>query len=678
MEKNTSDFTDEHFIFLANNEHGRYAKNSSNVAHAVIVHGADGHQHALQYQLPAGADLNTPRVHQLTEVAQDGEGAYQGVSADGRTWSARRQDHARIKLEDDEQSVDIVYFSEDDELDSRPFFKKDRAPFDEHRDALRLGAVKKGGHVLEVDPVSVLARDLNRNRIVSQNTIMGESARDAYENFFKKVKDTLSPQMVDILQRAFNADSQVSPENEFRPEWLHAYGFSLVPLSQEPQYKNNLGAAGKWVNTEMMVLERIAKWFALNQHSNTRITINTLFEMLQESELINSIHFEVNVEFQTRFVRFIQDLDAFKDVPVFRKASDVAQAVGITHSLLHKHPPIYDSIVAQVAVHAEKNPKRYKRVPDVITTRSNSNHGVSQSIITIIDLETTGLDYTHDKIIELGLLSFSYSKEDGILSLITSYNELNDPGDEFSEKMENISKITGITKEQLHNKCINWHDVDLILQRSDIVLCHNSGFDRKFLESQTPAATQKIIRALPFGCTLQDINWHARGYQSRRLIDLNLQLGFTYDGHRALNDCWATLNLLQEEPGAFQELISNIEQKKTLLCAVGSPFAKKDLLKKNHFQWSDGKKNIPKCWYTYVSDENVSDMKEWLDREIYGVKGKSQSIPQISHITAVDRYSVRGENTTIPVVAPLSSPFFKKRPLEHHDEDVRISKSFNA
>jgi DNA polymerase-3 subunit epsilon len=260
-------------------------------------------------------------------------------------------------------------------------------------------------------------------------------------------------------------------------------------------------------------------------------------------------------------------------------------------------------------------------------------------IATIIDLETMGMEANHHEIIEIGMLSFLFSNEDGILGIKYAYNELNDPGKPIPPE---ITKITGIRNEDIIGKAINWDFVLQALKESHLIICHNAPFDRNFLELQTPDEIQKRVKELPFGCTIKDINWKERNYESSKLDYLNWKLGYFYDGHRAINDCWATLNLLIQEEGAFDELKSRVRKKQTLICAENAPFEKKDLLKNRLYRWSDGIGTLPKSWWTIVDNDVLADEKAWLDAEIYRQENKSNTLPQ-SEITAKNRYSFRSE-----------------------------------
>ena len=88
----------------------------------------------------------------------------------------------------------------------------------------------------------------------------------------------------------------------------------------------------------------------------------------------------------------------------------------------------------------------------------------------IIDLETLGMDANQHEIIEIGLLSFSFTTEDGVIGIVDSYNELNDPRKPIPPE---ITKITGISDADVRGKVINWDHVGLILNQTHLVICHN-------------------------------------------------------------------------------------------------------------------------------------------------------------------------------------------------------------
>jgi len=127
-----------------------------------------------------------------------------------------------------------------------------------------------------------------------------------------------------------------------------------------------------------------------------------------------------------------------------------------------------------------------KRVKTSFEERDSAEE--KQFMAAIIDLETLGLDARQHDIIELGLLAFSFSSE-GILSIVDSYNELNDPGKPIPQE---ITAVTGIRDEDVRGKHIDWAYIGQLLHKTHLIICHNSSFDRNFLELQTPHTIQPL------------------------------------------------------------------------------------------------------------------------------------------------------------------------------------------
>jgi DNA polymerase-3 subunit epsilon len=278
-----------------------------------------------------------------------------------------------------------------------------------------------------------------------------------------------------------------------------------------------------------------------------------------------------------------------------------------------------------------------KRVSEQFERRPNQDSKLFTA--TIIDLETMGMNAWANEIIEIGMLSFVFSTGDGIVGVIDTYNELNDPGKPIPAE---ITQVTKITDADVEGKSIDWGIVSRILKQSHLVICHNSGFDRKFLELQTPEDIRTIVESRPFACTVSDISWKGRGYESSKLDYLNFKMGYFYEGHRALVDCWATFNLFRHEPESFDELKANVRRKETLVCAANAPFDKKDLLKARKYRWEDGLGSLPKCWRITIANDLLEAEQSWLDKEIYGREGASRSLPMLE-VSAFVRYSHRAE-----------------------------------
>lgn len=357
------EFTEEDFTNSLKDPYYRFIRNSSKIGHAVILKSPSGDLIAMQYKLPENTNQSEPKICELSNIEmirRYNMTRFRAIDEDGKTYYAKRYNHGHFTDEFDEtKSIDFAYFSEEEEADKEPFWGSSDKPLvrfstnlqtdlqrDFDNEIADIPNVTKGGYDLEIEPDSVNYRDENPRRNPDQNTVMGESARDHYEHIYNTYEDVMSEELKKVFKRAFLADIRKSPENQFRPEWLHAYGHGLTPKTINPQVKTNLGAGGKWVNTEMMILERMAKWFAQHQNDSAKtiIRLNSFLSMLLDSEIIDWLRFTVEFEQpitdgQKRILKFIQELDPFKKYPLFRKSSDLAQATGLTYALLHDTQP---------------------------------------------------------------------------------------------------------------------------------------------------------------------------------------------------------------------------------------------------------------------------------------------------------------------------------------------------
>jgi DNA polymerase-3 subunit epsilon len=165
-------------------------------------------------------------------------------------------------------------------------------------------------------------------------------------------------------------------------------------------------------------------------------------------------------------------------------------------------------------------------------------------VAAVVDVETTGTNPDHDKIIELGICLFEYDRQKGrIYRVLGSWEWFEDTGSSIPPE---ITKITGITDEMVAGHRIDDRAVNDLLSRVVLVIAHHADFDRRFLEKRLPAFGDKH-----WACSRFDIDWKAEGIRSSALEFVAYSLGFFHDGHRAGSDCRATVHALaQRLPGS--------------------------------------------------------------------------------------------------------------------------------
>lgn len=253
--------------------------------------------------------------------------------------------------------------------------------------------------------------------------------------------------------------------------------------------------------------------------------------------------------------------------------------------------------------------------------------------VLILDTETTGLDSSRDRIIELALILVDVDKATGLpLQVQEVFDELEDPGRPIPAE---ATRVTGITDAMVAGKRLDDARIAELMKGVDLVIAHNARFDRGFVEARLPAFAQ-----LPWACSVAEIDWQAQGRGSAKLEFLAHELGFFYDAHRAEMDCHALLAVLAAplpntgETG-LARLLAAAQSTSYRVQATGSPFASKDALRARGYRWDAERK----VWHTLVGNQAALDAEcEWLKKDVYG--GRSARI-DIERQTALERFSSR-------------------------------------
>lgn len=251
-----------------------------------------------------------------------------------------------------------------------------------------------------------------------------------------------------------------------------------------------------------------------------------------------------------------------------------------------------------------------------------------------VDVETTGLDPTHDEIIELAMAPFRYTTEGRLLELGEPFQALREPSRPIPPE---ITAITGIDDDMVAGRSIDPDAVAAFAAPAALVIAHNAAFDRRFLERFAD-----VFRTKAWGCSMRQVDWSAEGYEGTKLAYLAAGAGFFYDRHRASHDCLAALTLLakvQPRSGrtGLAQLLDQARRPTWRIWAENAPFDLKDQLKTRGYRWNAEGVAGPRAWYVDVAEADHESEIAFLQTEIY--RGEVNLLSR--RITAYDRFSER-------------------------------------
>ena len=159
--------------------------------------------------------------------------------------------------------------------------------------------------------------------------------------------------------------------------------------------------------------------------------------------------------------------------------------------------------------------------------------------IAVVDTETTGLSSRTDRLIEVAVKLLAVNAAGQLLSEVDVYESLHDPGIRIPY---DAMAVHGITDAMVKGHRIDADRLSGILGRADLVVAHNSGFDKGFVRQIVPASD-----GLLWGCSCRGIPWKLLypGLYSTSLPVLARVLKLKCGtAHRALGDVETTVNLL--------------------------------------------------------------------------------------------------------------------------------------
>jgi len=255
----------------------------------------------------------------------------------------------------------------------------------------------------------------------------------------------------------------------------------------------------------------------------------------------------------------------------------------------------------------------------------------------LVDVETTGLDYTKDKVIELGVVPFTYDGAGSIWSVGAPFHSYNDPGRPIPPEM---TKINLITDEMVAGKSIDADSLAGFAKGTNLVIAHHAEFDRPFCEGVWPGFAE-----LPWACSMEQVPWAEEGIEGRKLTYIASSLGYFYDAHVAVNDCRAAVFLLSLKLPSGRTGLSHLLDRALTnsrrVWAVESPFDTKDVLKARGYRWNDGEDGRYKAWHREIWEVDLPAESKFLRDHIYR-RPNGSSGARSTLVTPLTRFTVRG------------------------------------
>lgn len=238
-----------------------------------------------------------------------------------------------------------------------------------------------------------------------------------------------------------------------------------------------------------------------------------------------------------------------------------------------------------------------------------------------LDVETTGLDYRQDRVIELAMCRFWADENGRIVEVDDMDAHLEDPGVEITPE---ITRVTGLCRADLKGRAIRDGDATGLLLSADFIVSHNAAFDRPFVEARLPE-----VAGRPWCCSLNEVDWKGLGFEGRTQSQLLCAMGAFYDAHRASVDVNALLHLLDHElpkgSTVLSLLLDRARRTTFRLEARRTPRTASPALRKRGWRWS-GEQG---AWTIEVAQEQRDEEVDWATIHVY-------SALDVPKVTAID------------------------------------------
>lgn len=225
-----------------------------------------------------------------------------------------------------------------------------------------------------------------------------------------------------------------------------------------------------------------------------------------------------------------------------------------------------------------------------------------------LDLETTGVNFEKDRVIEIGLVLWDTDLNMPLQMYSEFICEPDRPGKDtdhvLTEIPDSVLKEFGIDMEMNGDAALLFDVINKMVLEADYIVAHNGNqFDKIMLQNFFDRYGERFP-ALPWIDTLTDINYPPHCV-SRNLMYLAAFHGFVNPfPHRALFDVMTMFQILKHYN--IEEIIERSQMIDVTVQAIVS-FDNKELAKAQKFQWNPEKK----IWSKKMKESDVTE--QWID-----------------------------------------------------------------
>lgn len=246
--------------------------------------------------------------------------------------------------------------------------------------------------------------------------------------------------------------------------------------------------------------------------------------------------------------------------------------------------------------------------------------------VCVLHLEASGDDPDRDRILELSLQTVRIDRHGRIVDSGRNYRWFEDPGFPLAAE---VTARTGVTSEDVNGRAIADGEAYGELSTADVVLSHDAGAHRPFVDVRLGLETK------PWICSRRDLDWSAHGFEGVGLADLLQRCGLFFEGQGAHRRVNALLHLLDRPllsgGTVMKELLRSAARPSWTFTLANPSAASQDLIEERGYR----RRRRTREWTRHVADDAADAEREWFRRHVQrGARG-----PRIRRMTWKERHA---------------------------------------